>query len=394
MRRAPKWRSWIPTSRQIRFVIEQALVCLFPRLRHRYNYFADGADLNAPAIKQLSHVEECSAHPLPEPVRQFFTEYGALEQSRYPLPITPLGKTTLQIVEIPEVMVLGKTGATIIKQQNRQIESAARNTMRFARLKDRSILTVAFNALGMEAGHRHYYHFLCDVAFPILHALKDLEPRAYHLTLLIRANLPAFQEQFYTHLAKGFESITLLECRKDERIHCQKLIYCKTALNCEYRAPASEAAAGLVAEHYRGAYGLSALRKPERKLYIARRDAKTRKLLNEDDLLAKLEPLGFESIAPGELSHEEQVKLFSSATTVIGTHGAGLTNILFTQPQCHLIEIFPQDYVQSAYAWLSHTRRGRYTPVLGKKSGAHQHFSLSQEAMQQLVNAVRDTQTS
>jgi len=42
----------------------------------------------------------------------------------------------------------------------------------------------------------------------------------------------------------------------------------------------------------------------------------------------------------GTMSVLEQIELFSNADVVIGTHGAGLANILFCKPNTKVIEIF------------------------------------------------------
>ncbi len=388
MRKAPKWRNWVPTSRQLRFKLQSSLASSFPSIGDHFNFFPDNANPNIAPNTHLHTVDECSERDLPQELQAFFARHGALEQSRYPLPITPTGHTRFDLYKLNDALVLGSTGATVLKAQSRQIEAAASNTMRFSVLKDRQIDTTAINMLGMAAGHRHYYHFLCDVAYPLLFLLEALEPREFSLTLLLRENLPKFQEDFYLHLTHSFPQLSLKPVRQNERVHCKTLFHCMAALNCEYRAPASEYAAATVSSHYFMAYDITPDKTPDRKLYIARDDAKTRRILNEKVLIEQLEARGFESIQPGSLSHKEQVELFNSAKVVVGTHGAGLTNILFMQSGGKLVEVFPADYIQSAYAWLSHLRGLNYAAVIGEKSGSHQHFSLSQSAIGEILNHV------
>ncbi|KZL18779.1 hypothetical protein PsAD2_02295 [Pseudovibrio axinellae] len=388
MRKAPKWRSWLPTGRQLRFSMQSSLVRNVPSIGYRYNYFQDDANLQRAPNKLLLTTHETSARDLPIELRSFFQEHGALEQSRYPLPITQAGHTKLRLYKLAETLVLGSTGATVLKAQHRQIEAAAPNTMRFAKLKDRTIETAAINMLGMAAGHRHYYHFLCDVVFPLLFLLEHLEPRSFPIKVLVREKLPEFQREFYAHLARTLPRLTIEECKANERVHCKVLYHCTPSVNCEHRAPASEQAASVVASHYLAAYSINSQKTPLTKLYVARKDAKTRRILNEKSLIEQLEARGFQTIIPGQLSHEEQVDVFNNAKVTVGTHGAGLTNVLFCQSGSKLIEIFPADYIQSAYAWLAHVRGLKYAPVIGERSRAHQHFSLSQNAIGQILNEV------
>ena len=58
---------------------------------------------------------------------------------------------------------------------------------------------------------------------------------------------------------------------------------------------------------------------------------------------------GFESIAPENLSVMEQAQLLSEAEAVIAPHGAGLTNIVFCQPETKIIELLHHSAVNEMY---------------------------------------------
>ena len=74
-----------------------------------------------------------------------------------------------------------------------------------------------------------------------------------------------------------------------------------------------------------------------RKIFISREDAKTRKLLNAEKLLIALK--GWETVTLENLSIKEQVRCFSEASHVVSTHGAGLINLLWCEPKTKVIEI-------------------------------------------------------
>ena len=67
------------------------------------------------------------------------------------------------------------------------------------------------------------------------------------------------------------------------------------------------------------------------RLYVSRNSqaATIRQILNEQELIARLAPLGFQVVDPGTTPLSAQIELFSRASIVVGPHGAGLTNILF-----------------------------------------------------------------
>jgi capsular polysaccharide biosynthesis protein len=74
-------------------------------------------------------------------------------------------------------------------------------------------------------------------------------------------------------------------------------------------------------------------------IYVSRRDARWRHVANEDELYARLQPLGFRMIVPGRLSVAEQIGHFSGAKIVVCVHGAALTNMIFTPADASIIEI-------------------------------------------------------
>lgn len=76
------------------------------------------------------------------------------------------------------------------------------------------------------------------------------------------------------------------------------------------------------------------------KLFVLRKNARVRRLLNQDALAAKLEKdFGFTPVDPGAMSLDLQKKLFSTARIIVGPHGAGLTNTMFSECPQGLVEI-------------------------------------------------------
>lgn len=85
--------------------------------------------------------------------------------------------------------------------------------------------------------------------------------------------------------------------------------------------------------------------KPERRLYISRADAWRRRITNEEELLATIEPLGFERVTVDGLTIAEQATLASQAEIILTGHGAALTNLIFAPPGCKVIELFASNYM-------------------------------------------------
>lgn len=76
----------------------------------------------------------------------------------------------------------------------------------------------------------------------------------------------------------------------------------------------------------------------ERKIYIPRKPGGWRSVLNEEEVIDALAKEGFEVLRPEELSLVEQIRLFASASMIVGLHGSGLTNVLFA-PYASVLEM-------------------------------------------------------
>jgi capsular polysaccharide biosynthesis protein len=76
-----------------------------------------------------------------------------------------------------------------------------------------------------------------------------------------------------------------------------------------------------------------------RRIYVSRRKANFRRLLNEADLEDLLKDFGFETRVLEDLNLLDQIQLFSETAIALGPHGAGLTNMLFMRTNSKIIEL-------------------------------------------------------
>lgn len=102
------------------------------------------------------------------------------------------------------------------------------------------------------------------------------------------------------------------------------------------------------------------------RLYISRSQAKVRRVLNEDKVLKIAVKFGFESIVLENLSVASQVQLFASAKVIIAPHGAGLSNLVYCEPQTKIIEIFSPNYVNIMYWCISNILNLDYYYLMGE----------------------------
>jgi hypothetical protein len=91
------------------------------------------------------------------------------------------------------------------------------------------------------------------------------------------------------------------------------------------------------------------------RLYVERE--RERKVENADEVRNFLERAGFTTIRLEGMSFLEQLRLFASAEFVIGPHGAGLSNLLFTPPNARVIELTPNTEMRPFF-WLISSKLG------------------------------------
>ena len=116
------------------------------------------------------------------------------------------------------------------------------------------------------------------------------------------------------------------------RIECKELYYCTTSYF--HHAP-SATGVRHVRERVlaqRGALvGEAAGESAGKRLYLARRHAKDRPLLNEAEVVTLFERHGFTAIDPERHSFAEQMRFAAGAQVLAGPYGANLANMVFAE---------------------------------------------------------------
>jgi capsular polysaccharide biosynthesis protein len=107
-------------------------------------------------------------------------------------------------------------------------------------------------------------------------------------------------------------------------------------------------------------------RQPARRLLISRADSPFRRIANEPEVAELLARCGFETIVPGRLPFADQIAAFRDATHIVGGHGAGLANILFSPPGTRVLEVFHPLYGTWAYAMIAPTLGLEYATMIAR----------------------------
>ena len=130
-------------------------------------------------------------------------------------------------------------------------------------------------------------------------------------------------------------------------------------------------------------------RKKINRIFIARTKGKTmtrRCLLNENELYDCLNSYEFKKYSLEKLSIEEQIELFYDAEYIIGAHGAGLTNMLFSE-NANVIELFASNCVVPYYYYLAKSLGHTYNYCYGDGKHIHANFSINIDSIVRILES-------
>ena len=174
--------------------------------------------------------------------------------------------------------------------------------------------------------HHNYYHWLFDVL-----------PKLY---LLQKAKIKP--DKYYLDTSKPFqkESLAMLGIEEDQIISCQDhpiISASSLALSsypCLYEQP------HWVIDFVRKQFLPEKTPTFSPKIYISRKDAPCRRVVNEEEVTLFLQKEGFEVVQTEHLNFAEQIALFHQAEVVVAPHGAGLSNLVFCNKDAKVLQFF------------------------------------------------------
>lgn len=176
----------------------------------------------------------------------------------------------------------------------------------------------------------NYYHWLAD-ALPRLLLLREVSPGC---ELLLPTASPDYM--LTTAKALGFSRFRFIN----------KLTFARgmDLIMPGHTAPVGRQDQALLTEVRRSllnalAVQPLALAVASRRVYASRSRQKTRRLLNEEQLLPLLFANGFEVVYFEDYTLEQQIRLMQDTSIFVGLHGANMANVLFLPEQAQVIEL-------------------------------------------------------
>lgn len=188
---------------------------------------------------------------------------------------------------------------------------------------------------------RNLYHFFQDALNPLVMML-DSGQLQKDIPVIYNHKLHQLKWFEYFRAQEQFSKINWRMQQPDEWIECNDL----------YRGYATY-------KWWRHLYenvGKGLKKLPSRNIFIERKMLHGRSFSNKDEIHHLLKGFDFEVLVLDDLSYLEQIAIFAGARNIIGHHGAGLSNIIYSEaPQARLLEIFSAEYIMPHYAWLAKT---------------------------------------
>lgn len=172
-----------------------------------------------------------------------------------------------------------------------------------------------------------HFHWICDV-LPALWSIRD---QAHTFSLLL-------PDQPYVRKI-GLESIQMLGLQFRDVIFMKEDSFYKTPelYHLGHLNPSGHMHPPLL-QQVRDQFRKDVL-PGQKKIYISRKKAQYRKVVNEPELEALLVSQGFDIIVAEDFSFADQVRIFSEANVLASIHGAGLANALFMPAGSKVVEL-------------------------------------------------------
>ena len=196
-----------------------------------------------------------------------------------------------------------------------------------------------------------YYHWLTETVPALLFALErgeqvavvtTLEPLAYVLEM-VEILQSAFPEKVECH-------------RTDDRVRCGRLFFLTRPLEVTHPHPADVAALQRLAT----VTGVSTAKETRRRIYVSRRHAPRRAYKDEVALEDLLRRRRFEIVHLERMPLAEQMATMCEAEVVVGFHGAGLTNVVWSNRGARVVEVFLKEAFTDYYRNLAGIAGHRY----------------------------------
>lgn len=124
-----------------------------------------------------------------------------------------------------------------------------------------------------------------------------------------------------------------------------------------------------------------------RMIYISREKSR-RKILNEEKLIPIVKSFGFDVVNCEDLSFIEQIKLFSGTKVILGEHGSGMNNQIFSPYGCNTIEIYNPVWLHHCILLISNILGHKHWHTFGENADIDLNITISPQKLEKLLGYV------
>ncbi len=221
--------------------------------------------------------------------------------------------------------------------------------------KDHSVFYTAFqekaaglrgnSAVVTTAGSNVYYHWMLDVLPRILMLKESVYWDSIDHFIINYKGLP-FQKETLQWL--GIDESRIVNSNKNWDFHVAAEVLYIPSLPSKLNE-INRFECGLLKKYFAPADTHADKDGTAGRIYISRKNAGNRTVVNEEELINVLLDHGFRVVEMERLSVAAQIGIFANASVITGPHGSAFANIVFCRPGTKLIEIMPETNIVTCF---------------------------------------------
>jgi len=293
---------------------------------------------------------------------------------------------------IQNVIVPGHSGTPIDPATAHQISSDKNGASNWSRARP-SISALTRRQLSADLTLvipklNHFGHLLTDFLMPYFFALQITGfSKGTKLNIVTSSRPNALILAFIEAVRQAGYEVTHIEGKLWQEIRVPRLLHATThTKNLELKFATPEAIR-FARDHL-----LKALppvsETTSRRIFLLRGKTKTRQVSGEAELAHKLEQIGFRTLIGNWSNLAEQITAFRDADIIIGAHGAGLANILWSKPEATLIELFANNARKTTGLHWASSAGTDYVGIAGSDEEQMQCFAINADQIFSTIQSI------